>query len=357
MVHSFHGDVARTQQLRRAVAHFQLKLGVVAEGGQVVRGEGVPQDVRLPVDETGFSVQACSETTPVRRANPLVPGTLDALQDTCQGPEDGDMSCAAGLAVARGGADDAIIKPHIVPAQPLHFVRAHARVEHDGCGGETGAVLEGLGGVHESPDFLFVQDVDALFFNAFRFHFAHRVFRAPASLARRGEDPAEDEPRLVPLPWRVESLLDVLFAFLGGDAAHAPIRQPLAPSHEPFRDAAEVAQRPFPSVLPRLQCLFNRPCKGDRLFAPPQFFLPRLNARHGALHASPPRFQRSFRHQRSFQYIHPRLPQHLYRRQLRLSVRFRLHCDTYLESVRKKNMTAQQKFPDIHLESFFRKKR
>ena len=313
-----------------------------------MRGKGVPQDVRLPVDETGFSVQACSETTPVRRANPLVPGTPDALQDACQRPEDGDMPCAAGLAVVRGDADDAIIEPHIAPAQPLHFVRAHACVEHDGGRGEAGAVLEGLGGAHEVSDFFLVQDVDALFFDSFRLDLSHRVFRTPASLACRGEHPAEDESCLVPLPWRVESLLDVLFAFLGGDAAHAPIRQTLAPSHEPSRDAAEVAQRPFPSVLPRFQRFLHGSGKGDRLFAPPQFFLPRLNARHGAPHASSPRFQRPLGHQRRFQYIHPRLPQHLYRRQLRLSVRFRLHCDTYLESVRKKKMTVQQKFPDRH---------
>ena len=59
-------------------------------------------------------------------------------------------------------------------------------------------------------------------------------------------------------------------------------------------------------------------------------FSPRHSARHGALHASSPRFQRLLCHQRRFQHIHTRLPQHLYRRQLRLSVRFRFHCDTYL---------------------------
>ncbi len=234
------------------MTHFQLKLGVVAEGGQVVRGEGVPQDVRLPTLEAGSAVQAGAETSPVRRTDPLVPGTPDVLQDACQGREDGDVPGTAGLAVVRGDADDTVIEPYVTPAQALHLIRAHTRVEHDGGRGEAGAALEGLGGAHESPDFFLAQDADALFFNAFRLHLAHRVFRAPASFARRGEHPAEDESRFVPLPRRVESLLDVFLAFLGGDAAHAPIRQTLAPFHEAPRDAAEVAQRPCPPILPRL---------------------------------------------------------------------------------------------------------
>ena len=55
-VHAFHGDVSRAKQLRRAVAHFQLQLGIVAEGCQVVRGKGVPQDVRLPTLEACLAV-------------------------------------------------------------------------------------------------------------------------------------------------------------------------------------------------------------------------------------------------------------------------------------------------------------
>ncbi len=84
-VHALHGDVSRAKQLRRAVAHFQLQLGIVAEGCQVVRGKGVPQDVRLPTCETRLAVQAGAESSPVRRTNPLVPGTPDATRDanTC----------------------------------------------------------------------------------------------------------------------------------------------------------------------------------------------------------------------------------------------------------------------------------
>ena len=41
-----HGDVARAQQLRRAVPHFHLQLGVVTEGGQAVRGKALPQHAR-----------------------------------------------------------------------------------------------------------------------------------------------------------------------------------------------------------------------------------------------------------------------------------------------------------------------
>ncbi len=300
--------------------HFQLQIGVVAEGGQVVRGEGVPQYVRLPAGETGFPVQACAETTPVRWADAFVSGTPDALQDACQGREDGDMPCAAGLAVVRSDADDAVIEPHIAPAQPLHFVRAHARVEHDGCRSETSAAFKLLGGMQESPDFLLLQDVDALFFDPFRLDLPHRILCAPASLARRGEYPAEDESCLVPLPRRVESLIDVFLAFLGGNAAYAPIRQILATPHEAPCSAAKVAQRSRTPVFPRSQRFLHRSGKGDRLFAPSQFFLSRRNACHGAFHTSSPRFQRPLRHQRRFQHIHPRLPQHLYRRQLRLSI-------------------------------------
>ncbi len=302
------------------MAHFQLKLGVVAEGGQVMRGKGVPQDIRLPVGEAGFPVQARPETPPVRRTNPLVLGAPDALQDACQRREDGDVPRAAGLAVVRGNADDAGVKSYIAPAQAFHLIRTHARVEHDGGRGEADAALEDLGGVHESSDFLFVQDADALFFNAFRLHLPHRVFRAPASLTRRGEDSAEDESCIVPLARCVECFSDVVAAFLGGDAAHAAICQFIAALHEPLRDTTEVAQRPFPSVFPRFQRFLHGSGKGDRLFAPSQFFLPCRDARHGALHASPPCFQRCFRHQRRFQYIHTRLPQHLYRRQLLRSI-------------------------------------
>ncbi len=329
------------------MTHFQLQLGVVAEGGQMVRGKGVPQHVRLPVLEVGSAVQAGASSSPVRRTDPLALGTVNALQDARQRREDGDVPCAAGLAMVRGDADDSVVEPHVAPAQAFHFVRAHACVEHDGGCGEAGAALEGLGGVHQPPDLLLVQDSDALFFDALRLHPAHWVLRTPPPLARRGKDPAEDESRFVPLPRRVESLLDVFLAFLGGDAAHAPIRQTLAASHESFRDVAEVAQSPRPAVLPRFPCFFHSPGKGHCLFAPPQFLLSRRNARHGALHASSPRLQRPFGHQRRFQHIHSRLPQHLHRRQLRLSIRFCLHGGTYSESVCKKNMTLQRNLPDL----------
>ncbi len=317
------------------MAHFQLKLGVIAEGGQVVRGKGVPQNIRLPVGEAGFPVQASPETPPVRRTNPLVLDAPDALQDACQRREDGDVSGAASLAVARGDADDAGVESYIAPAQAFHLIRAHARVEHDGCRGEAGAALEDLGGVQESSYFLFVQDADALFFNAFRLHLPHRVLCAPAPLARRGEDSTEDESCIVPLARCVECFSDVVAAFLGGDAAHAAICQFCAALHEPLRDATEVAQRSFPSIFSRFQRFLHGSGKGDRLFAPSQFFLPCRDARHSALHASPSCFQRGFRHQCCFQHIHTRLPQHLYRCQLRRSIGFCFHSSTYLEFVCK----------------------
>ena len=57
-LHAFHGDVASAQLFCRAVPHFQLQLGVVAKRGEVVRGEGVPQHIRLPGPEASLSVQA-----------------------------------------------------------------------------------------------------------------------------------------------------------------------------------------------------------------------------------------------------------------------------------------------------------
>ena len=102
-VHAFHGDVARAKELRRAVAHFQLQLGVVAEGGQVVRGKGVPQHIRLPVGEAGFPVQACPEASPVRRTDPFVPGAADRSflpptgDSDCTGSPEYDSVCRSGM--------------------------------------------------------------------------------------------------------------------------------------------------------------------------------------------------------------------------------------------------------------------
>ena len=90
----------------------------------MVRGKGVPQHVRLPSREARFTVQAGASSSPVRRTDALVPGTPDALQDTCQRRKDGDVPRAAGLAVARGDANDAVIEPHIAPAHAFPFIRA-----------------------------------------------------------------------------------------------------------------------------------------------------------------------------------------------------------------------------------------
>ncbi len=98
----------------------------------MVRGKGVPQHVRLPVREAGFTVKAGTASSPVRRADAFIPGVPDALQDACQGREDGDVPGTTGLAVVRGDADDAVVESYVAPAQPFHFIRAHARVEHDG---------------------------------------------------------------------------------------------------------------------------------------------------------------------------------------------------------------------------------
>ncbi len=81
VVHALHRDVASAQQLGRAVTHFELQLGVVAKGGEVVCGESVAQDIRLPCGEAGFVVQEGLESSPVRRTDSFSIRAADALQD------------------------------------------------------------------------------------------------------------------------------------------------------------------------------------------------------------------------------------------------------------------------------------
>ena len=149
-VYAFHRDVASAQQLGRAVTHFELQLGVVAKGGEVMCGESVTQDIRLPRGEAGFVVQEGLESSPVRWTDSFSIRAADALQDAGQWWEDGNVARAAGLAVARCDKNPAVVKPHVAPAQPLHFVGAYAGIEHDSQRSETRAVIECLGGVHQT---------------------------------------------------------------------------------------------------------------------------------------------------------------------------------------------------------------
>ena len=69
---AFHGDIAGAEEVGGAVAHFELKLGVAAEGGKVVRGKGMPQYIRLPVGKAGGAVQPRPMPPPIRRTDALV---------------------------------------------------------------------------------------------------------------------------------------------------------------------------------------------------------------------------------------------------------------------------------------------
>lgn len=202
---------------------------------------------------------------------------------------------------------------HLLPGQAFHLVRADAGKEHDAYRRRTAAALVVLRRGGKSVNFLRGENLHRLFLHPRRIYPRHRIRIAPPALHRRGEHPAQNQPRLLPLPRRIESLLHIRRAFLRGDAPHPPLRQPRTAFEEAPREVSEIVKRPLPPVLPRFQCFLHRLFKGHGFLLLPQSGFPRCQTFPHPIHSPMVHLQRLLHQNRCFQHIHPGTLQHRYR--------------------------------------------
>ena len=192
---------------------------------------------------------------------------------------------------------------HLLPGQPFHLVRADAGKEHDAYRRRAAAALVVLRRGGKAFNFLRGKNLHRLFLHPWRIHPRHRIGIAPPALHRRGEHPAQNQPRLLPLPRRIESLLHIRRAFLRRDTPHPPLRQPRTAFEEAPREVSEIVKRPLPPVLPRFQCFLHRLFKGHGFLLLPQSCFPCCNTLSCPFHVPPPGCQGFLGNQGCFQYI------------------------------------------------------
>jgi len=211
-------------------------------------------------------MQSAPALCPAARADAPGGCALMPFQQAAQGRMDGHSAAAAGFAVPRFNGDGFVFQVDLCPGQPLDFVRADPGVEHESHGRKAAAVVVFFGGFEELLDFGGGEDGDGLLDHTGAFDQLYRVPAAPAAPPRGAEDGAEDGFGLHKLSRGVEGGMKVLGAFLRGDAADAPLRQPRAALHQTAADVAEVGEGSCSAIFASFQSFRDGSFKADGLF-------------------------------------------------------------------------------------------
>ena len=306
LVAGWQVQVPRAEQIRATVTHLELQLVQVSEAGRVVAGEAVAAHILRPGARQPVPSRAAPHLAPVpqplRRADALRGRAAGrALQKPQQRWQQRHGARPARLAVLRRDENPLARQIHIAPAQPRYLVRANPRIQHQPHRRQTNAAAVFLRRVHQLLRLLRCQNLDAFLLHARSIHPRHRVLAAPAALHRRGEHPAERQPRLLSLPGCLKSRLNIRRTLRRSDAPHPPFRQPGAALHEAPHHIAEIAERPRPPVLPRLQSRRHRFFERYRLFLQSERLFPLLQAPQCSLHSSSARPDGGTRYLRRFQ--------------------------------------------------------